>query len=74
MKSLIPAALAVVLIAPLTAQAAVEVSFTDPAKFTDASQRGTGSVKGRAQTLRTLKTFIERQAARHLAPGQDLKI
>lgn len=78
MKSVAALALAAALLAPAAlpaaAQAAVEVSFIAPDTFTDAYPRAWRAGKDRDRTLRTLKTFIERQAPRYLAPGQDLKI
>jgi len=75
MKSLKSVVLAAALLTvPAIAQAAVEVSFTNSAKFTDAFPRGWRFAKERDQTLGNLQAFIVREAQRHLAPGQDLKV
>lgn len=75
MKTLTSVALAAALLTlPAWAEAAVEVSFTDATKFTDAFPRGFRNPKDRDQTLLTLKAYMEREAQRHLAAGQDLKI
>ncbi len=75
MKSLKALVLAAaVLTLPLTAQAGVDVTFGDSAKFTDANLRGYRSAKDRDQVMRTLKRHIELRAARYVAPGQDLSI
>ena len=67
-------ALGLSLAAPLSASAAVDVTFADPAKFTDATPDGFGSDKARDRVLTQLRSHIEKQAARALKPGQDLKV
>jgi len=78
MKSLKFIAAAAVLSAPLAfsaaAQAAVEVTYVSPDKFVDASPRGMRGAKADERLMVELREFLEKQAARHLKPGQDLKI
>lgn len=52
----------------------VQVSYTNPDKFLDASpQRGYGG-KQRDEVLRKLQRHMESQGVRYLKPGQTLKI
>ena len=78
MKTLKYLAAAAALAAPLalsaTAMAGVDVSFTTPEKFTDASPRGNKNVRETQRVMDQLSQYITKQAARYLKPGQDLKI
>jgi len=68
------AAVAVPLAAPLAAQAAVEVTFTNPDKYIDARPRGHTGTKDRDAALVKLRQHLEKQGERLLKSGQDLKI
>ena len=60
--------------APFAAWAAVEVTFTNPEKFIDASPRGYGRGKAHEATLAALRAHLEKQGGRFLRPGQTLQI
>ena len=68
------AVLAASAVAPIAAQAAVDVTFTNPDKFIDASPRAYGGGKADAPTLAKLRQHLEKQGERYLKPGQILKI
>jgi len=57
-----------------TAQAAVDVTFTNPEKYRDARPRGYVGAKERDAMLVKLRQHLEKQGERVLKPGQDLKI
>jgi len=68
------AALATALGAPVAANAAVDVSFTNPDKFVDASPRGYRSDKERNRVMDQIRQHLEKQGARYLKPSQSLQI
>ncbi len=75
LKSLIVlSALGLALAAPVGAQAAVEVIFTNSDKFIDASPRGYGRGKADPAILARLRQHLEKQGERYLKPGQTLKV
>ncbi|ACB74113.1 DUF3016 domain-containing protein [Opitutus terrae] len=52
----------------------VEVTFTDPEKFTDAADAQRGSDFGREANLQELRQYIERRATRFVPEGQKLSV
>ena len=52
----------------------VEVTFIAPEKFTDAKQDAMDSERGRNALLGELKEHLVTQAAKYVAPGQQLEI
>ncbi|MSO72523.1 MAG: DUF3016 domain-containing protein [Rhodospirillaceae bacterium] len=75
LKSLmVLAALAVPMTVPGVAGAAVEVTFTNPDKYIDASSRGEGRRKADPAILAKLRQHLEKQGERYLKPGQTLRV
>ena len=68
------AVLAAPVAAPMTAMAGVDVTFTAPEKFTDASPRGNKNARETQRAMDQLSQYMTKQATRYLKPGQDLKI
>lgn len=67
-------ALAAPLAVPMAAQAAVEVTYTNPDKFFDVGPYGRYGSKERAAVLSKLRAHMESLDGRYLKPGQTLKI
>jgi hypothetical protein len=60
---------------PAAAQAPdVAVTFVAPERYTDATFDGAYGEKGRAPALREIREHLERLGARHLKPGERLRI
>ena len=74
MKKLATLATLAVLAAPMTAMAGVEVTFTAPENFTDASPRGNKNLRETQRVMDQLSQYLSKQAARYLRSGQDLKV
>ena len=67
--------LSVALLAMMSAaHAAVDVTFTAPEKYVDASLRREGGASAREVALRTIREQLVVLGQRYLAPGQTLKI
>jgi Protein of unknown function (DUF3016) len=59
---------------PQAAIAAVEVSFVNPKRYSDATLGGGYGDKAREPVLRNIREHLERLGARYLKPDQTLKI
>lgn len=60
------------LMSPVLASAAIEISFVEPEKFTDANQRGTFGAD--QEVLDEIAAHLERLNKEYLKPGQVLKV
>ncbi|HRE80261.1 MAG TPA: DUF3016 domain-containing protein [Opitutaceae bacterium] len=57
-----------------TSSSRVEVTFTEPEKFTDVKDSSFGSDKGRDATLEEFRDFITKRAEKLLPDGQKLSV